>query len=152
MPNSTPDRTQVRTLTGDDLDDALALYGQLRTSATIDASQAAKLFAAILSHPGTTVWGAEQGGRVVSMATAHLLPNLTYGGRPCCLVENVVTLESHRGQGFGRATLTALAEFVWASGGYKIMLLTGWGRGAEGFYTSIGFDADEKHGMVMRRP
>lgn len=31
------------------------------------------------------------------------------------------------------------------------MLLTGTAFGARGFYEKLGFEADSKHGMIMRR-
>ncbi|MFT7594081.1 MAG: hypothetical protein ACI8R4_001399 [Paracoccaceae bacterium] len=60
---------------------------------------------AILIHPGTTMLAAEIDGQLVSMATLHVRPNMTFGGRPYALIENVVTLKSHRGQGLSRAVM-----------------------------------------------
>jgi Acetyltransferases len=84
------------------------------------------------------------------MATLHVLPNMTYGGRPYGLIENVVTEKDHRGQGHGRAVIGRLAEAARAAGCYKLMLLTGQARNARGFYEAVGFSADAKWGMMMR--
>lgn len=108
-------------------------------------------FADVLSHPGTKVLLAEVEDTPVSTATLHVLPNLTFGGRPYALIENVVTLKSHQGQGIGRAVMEYAAEQAWAAGCYKIMLLTGTKLGARGFYEKLGYAADEKQGMILRR-
>ena len=77
---------------------------------------------------------------------------MTYGGEPYGLIENVVTARSHRGRGVGRAVLSRLIDMAWAADAYKVMLLTGTARGAQGFYRKVGFDDTDKHGMVLRRP
>ena len=76
---------------------------------------------------------------------------MPYGGRPYGLIENVVTLAPHRGQGLGRAVMQALIAAADVADAYKIMLLTGQGRDAKGFFLALGFDADEKHGLILRR-
>ena len=47
--------------------------------------------------------------------------------------------------------MQAAIDAVWAADAYKVMLVTGQGTGARGFYERLGFRADEKHGMQMRR-
>jgi GNAT superfamily N-acetyltransferase len=84
------------------------------------------------------------------MATLHLMPNMTYHGRPFGLIENVVTLPDARGQGFARAVMMALADTAQDANAYKIMLLTGRDNEAKGFYERLGYNADEKHGMILR--
>ncbi len=76
---------------------------------------------------------------------------MTYGGRPYCLAENVVTLKAYQGRGFGRKVMNALRDAAWEANAYKIMLLTGQDRGTKGFYESLGYKADQKYGMVLRQ-
>jgi len=140
---------RVRPLGGEDTDAALVLYTQL-TVGPKEVSAAS--FHGVLAHPGTTVFGAEGAGALLGMATLHLLPNVTWGGRPYGLVENVVTHCDHRKRGIGRALLSAIAEAAWAANAYKIMLMTGQQRGARGFYESCGFSSEDKFALVMRRP
>lgn len=140
-----------RPLTIADYDDARHLYAALSTGdSLINFEDGLGAFAQLLSHPGTTVMGAAQAGRIVSMATLHLMPNMTYHGRPFGLIENVVTLPDARGKGFARAVMAALAETAQAASAYKIMLLTGRDNNAKGFYERLGYNADEKHGMILR--
>ena len=135
-----------------DFTDAYALYTDLVGAARVSSPDLALIqFRALLAHPGTTVIGAERGGAVLAMATLHLLPNLTYTGRPYALVENVVTLRAHHGRGLGRAVMQAVIARAWAADAYKIMLLTGQSNTAKGFYMKLGFDPDEKQAMTLRR-
>ena len=117
----------------------------------LEAPAATTAFQAIIDHPGTSIMGAEAQGQIVSMATLHLLPNVTYGGRPYGLIENVVTLPAHRGRGFGAAVMHALLDRAWAAEAYKVMLLTGKTYGARDFNEKLGFEADDKFGMTLRR-
>ena len=50
-----------------------------------------------------------------------------------------------------RGVMNALIEAAWAADAYKIMLLTGRRAEARGFYEKLGFDGNEKHGMILRK-
>lgn len=144
---------QFRTLTRADFDDAVALYREISRKRTVpDGYVGRERFSQILDLPGTAIYGAELDGRIVAMATSHLLPNMTYGGRPYALVENVVTLEACRNRGLARGVLEAIIAAAWGADAYKVMLLTGRSAEARGFYEKVGFDGNEKHGMIVRRP
>ncbi|MEM6887834.1 MAG: GNAT family N-acetyltransferase [Pseudomonadota bacterium] len=137
----------VRPLKGEDTEAALLLY----TSLTVGPKEvSAEAFHAVLAHPGTTVFGAEGGGVLLGIVTLHILPNVTWGGRPYALIENVVTHPDHRRRGIGRTLLMAATEAAWAKQTYKIMLMTGKKRGATGFYEACGFSSEDKTAMVMR--
>lgn len=141
----------VRPLGPDDLDDAMRLYAELMGAAILPEGPAARTcWAAILSRPGTTVLGLDAGGAVASMATLHLLPNMSFGGRPNAVADNVVTLEGWRGRGLGRRVMGTLVARAWAAGAYKVALTTARGGAAEGFYRRLGFDPDEKTAFVLR--
>ena len=131
-----------------DTEAALALYAELTLGPTDFSPDD---FAAVVAHPGTIVFGAKLGDSIAGMVTLHVLPNVTWGGRPYALMENVVTAPSQRRQGIGRHMLSAAVEAAWAAGCYKVMVLTGRKRGAKGFYEAIGFSEEDKHGMVIRQ-
>ncbi|MEO9575950.1 MAG: GNAT family N-acetyltransferase [Tateyamaria sp.] len=140
---------KLRVLCAQDAPAACALYLELTRSGQVaDDAQ----FARVLAHSGTTVLGAFDQNELACMATLHILPNMTYGGRPYGLIENVVTARSHQRRGVGRLVLTRLIDMAWEVDAYKVMLLTGAARGAQGFYRKVGFDDTDKHGMVVRRP
>ena len=68
-----------RTLTPADFEDAYALYREL----TGEVPVAGRVqFEVLLGHEGTRIFGAERTGKIVSMATLYLLPNMTQSGRP----------------------------------------------------------------------
>ena len=137
----------VRAATEDDIPDMLELYLELTRAPTIGTAEHAR---AVLSHPGTTVFLAFDATGPQAMVTLHLMPNVTWAGRPYGLIENVVTRRSVQNRGFGRLALSAAVDVAQAANAYKVMLLTGQARGARGFYEKLGFSADDKWGMTIR--
>ncbi|MEL6887769.1 MAG: GNAT family N-acetyltransferase [Pseudomonadota bacterium] len=138
----------IRAFAAADADAALTLYRHLVGDQPV-ADHAA--FARLLAHPGTSVLGDWVGDAARAMATLHILPNMTQSGRPYALIENVVTHAEHRGAGHGRQVMEAAVDAAWAADCYKIMLLTGQTARAREFYEALGFSADEKWGMTLRR-
>ena len=142
----------VRQLTTEDFEDAHALYKELVGDISVpDGSEGQARFQEILDHPGTFVIGAEHDGHVRAMVTLHILPNMTFGGRSYAVIENVVTARAMQGRGLGRAVMEDAVNRAWGAGAYKVMLLTGQTAQAKGFYERIGFNASDKHGMILRR-
>jgi GNAT superfamily N-acetyltransferase len=88
---------------------------------------------------------------IISTCTLVVIPNLTRGGQPYALIENVVTSAEHRGHGYGRATLQHAVSSAWDHGCYKVMLLTGSTKPETlGFYRAAGFEQN-KTGFQIRR-
>ena len=80
-----------------------------------------------------------------------IVPNLTRGGKPYALIENVVTHANWRKRGFGSAILAEAANRAWRHDCYKIMLMTGSNDPATlAFYEEAGFE-QSKTGFQMRR-
>jgi N-acetylglutamate synthase-like GNAT family acetyltransferase len=85
------DAFDIRPATTSDLPGLLALYQQLNPEdPELPLSLATERFAEMMSHPGMTVFTSVCGEAVTSTATLSILPNLTRGGRPYALMENVV--------------------------------------------------------------
>lgn len=144
---------EVRQAREADFGAALALYAQLQPDNPPAAPETMyRHWQSLLGEPGTSVFCLVDSEHMLSMATLHLHANLTYGGRPYALVENVVTAESERGRGHAKRVMQHLIAFAREQGAYKIMLLTGRKRGASGFYERLGFDGDEKQAMILRNP
>ena len=144
--------TVARPVTVVDLEDVMALYRALSATPDLPGEDVAVHYLdRILSHPGTTIWGAEADGRIAAMCTVHILPNMTRGGRPYALIENVVSHPERRGEGLARVAMEAAIAAAWEAGCYKVMLLSGSVDG-HGFYPRLGFDGDAKRGFVLRRP
>lgn len=138
----------VRKLGPPDASQALILYNELTAGSQAEDPD---LVLRVLAHSGTDIFGAFVGDTLASMGTLHLLPNVVWGGRPYGLIENVVTREVYQGHGFGRKAMQAAIDAAWAADAYKIMLMTGKGRNAKGFYETLGFSSKDKFAMVMRR-
>ncbi|UJW74296.1 GNAT family N-acetyltransferase [Rhizobium sp. SL42] len=134
-----------------DLSDLLALYRTLNgDDEPLDAQHAGEVYGAILSHPGLQVFLALDGALPVATASLLITPNLTRGGRPYAIIENVVSARSHRGKGYGRAVVHHAIEAARQAGCYKTMLLTGRSDPAvHRFYETCGF-VQSKTGFQIR--
>ncbi|KYF61103.1 hypothetical protein BE11_16490 [Sorangium cellulosum] len=143
----------LRAARSEDLGGILELYRDLHPE---DESfppepEISALWARMLEQPGLRVLVLERDAVLVASCSLVVVPNLTRGGRPYALIENVVTRRAHRRRGFGaRVVRHALAE-AWEAGCYKVMLLTGSRRPeVHRFYEACGFRADDKTGFVAR--
>lgn len=139
---------EIRPAQSSDLAALLTLYQHLNpddhSSARDEATREA--WHAMLHQPGFTCFVGVADHRLAASCCLAIIPNLTRGGRPYALVENVVTHRDYRRRGFGRAVIAA-----WRAGCYKVMLLSG-SRQPEvkRFYESCGFRTDDKTGYVAR--
>lgn len=147
------DSISVRGACEADLNAVLDLYQQLSPQVPVaDAAQAPAIWRDLLARPGVTVFVADHDGRASATCTLVIVPNLTRGGRPYALVENVVTHGSLRGRGYGRAVLEAALSRAWEAGCYKAMLLSGRpdASGVPTFYERLGFRRGVKTGFEAR--
>ncbi len=147
----------VRAATPSDLPGLLTLYQHLRPddpAPSADAASAA--WTDMLDMPGLTVFVAALAGpppALVATCTLFVLPNLTHGARPHAMIENVVTLATHRRLGLGRVVLDAAVAAAFAAGCYKVVLTTG-SRQEETlrFYERAGFERGTRTAFQVRRP
>jgi GNAT superfamily N-acetyltransferase len=136
----------VRAARAGDLTGLLDLYRELaddRPSARPAAEPAAAgLLEEILRNPARTILVAEAGGRLAGTADLLVVTNLTHGGQPWAIVENVVVAAAARGQGVGTALMRRAAELARQAGCYKIQLLSRRQRvDAHRFYRGLGFES-----------
>lgn len=146
------DAFDIRPATTSDLPGLLALYQQLNPEdPELPLSLATERFAEMMSHPGMTVFTSVCGEAVTSTATLSILPNLTRGGRPYALIENVVTDARFRKRGHAGAVIRHAVGHAWDKGCFKVMLLTGSQDPATlKFYEGCGFVQD-KTGFQIRK-
>ena len=143
----------VRLAVADDLPAILALYRQLSPYHPLpEPERAEAIWTELLARPGVRVFVAEAGGGAVATCTLIVTPNLTRTGRPYALVENVVTDERVRRQGYGRAVIDAALAAAWNDGCYKAMLLSGRKDEVVLFYESVGFQRGLKTGYQANPP
>ena len=152
MNRSKQEGFSIRAALPSDLEGLAALYPHLNPSdEEISLDLAASRLAAIKQIPGSAVLLGLLGDDLVASCTLIVIPNLTRGGKPYALIENVVTDARHRGQGYGTRILHAAAKAAWEAGCYKVMLLTGSKQPSTlKFYESAGFE-QSKTGFQMRR-
>lgn len=141
----------IRTASIGDFGALLELYSELTGGLPVlDGSAGRAKLQEILGHEGTYVFGAEVSGKLVSVATLHICPNLTFGGRSYARIENVVTLARYQGQGLARQVMDHAIETAKKANVVSIVLLTGKSLEARGFYEKCGFNAEEKWGMILK--
>lgn len=144
---------RVRHAARDDLSRIIELYRQLNPQdPELTDKTAQATFNEILDNRWLHMFVLEDKGRIESTCYLSITPNLTRSARPFGVIENVITDEQRRGQGYGKRVVTHVLDVAWAMNCYKVMLMTGSHREAtHAFYRSCGFSADEKRGYVARR-
>ncbi|MFJ6325846.1 MULTISPECIES: GNAT family N-acetyltransferase [unclassified Rhizobium] len=143
----------IRPVASADLSTLLTLYRHLNVDdLPLELSVAESRFADILTHPGMTIFAAFDGEKAVSSVTLAVIPNLTRGGAPYALIENVVTHGDYRQRGLAGTVIRKAIATAWERNCYKVMLLTGSKEPATlRFYANCGFTQD-KTGFQIRRP
>ena len=146
-------KPEVRPAKPDDLPGVLSLYRQLHPGdPVIDPPAAETVWSALLSCDLTTVFVVDFAGLLVSSCTLAIVPNLSRGGRPYGVIENVVTDADHRRIGLGRAVLHAALDKAWQANCYKVLLATGSQRESTlRFYEAAGFKQGGKTYFEIRR-
>ncbi len=141
----------IRAAKQDDIRQLLELYRQLNPDDPALAPESARAkLEQFARYPGSTIFVGCTAGMLVATCALVVVPNLTRGGAPYALIENVVTDARHRQRGYGHAILRAAIAAAWQSGCYKVMLLTGSKNPATlRFYQSVGFE-QSKTGFQIR--
>ncbi len=132
-----------------------ALYGQLNPDdPTPERGEDRAVFDEIRRSSNLLLFVLEDdNGNVQATCYLNLIPNISRGASPYGIIENVVTEEALRGQGFGKAIIRHALRFAWDKRCYKVMLQTGSKRhSTHNFYKACGFRDDEKFGFVARPP
>ena len=142
----------IRAALPSDLEGLAALYPHLNPSdEPIARDLAASRLEAIKEIPGSEVLLGLLDHKPVATCTLIVIPNLTRGGKPYGLIENVVTHVGYRGRGYGTRILHAAVAAAWDAGCYKVMLMTGSKQPSTlRFYESAGFE-QTKTGFQKRR-
>ncbi|MDE0803283.1 MAG: GNAT family N-acetyltransferase [Acidimicrobiales bacterium] len=144
----------IRSATRDDFEAISRLYAQLNVD---DPPVAGPLhlavFRQILERDGLDLILLELGGEVLGATYLNLIPNLSRGGQPYAVIENVVVDAHRRGERLGRQLMDATLELAWEAGCYKAMLQTGSRTpSTHAFYRACGFSDDVKTAYLARPP
>lgn len=142
----------ARSVRADELDELLSLYRMLNPDdPPLDPNdpEVAETFEAMRADDDLEIAVIEHDDLLVASCVLSITPNLTRGGRPWAVIENVVTHEDYRGRGFGSEVIEYAMEVAAERDCYKVMLLTGTEREWKlDFYEGCGFDRDDKTGFV----
>ena len=116
------------------------LLAQLHPAYPPDPAVAEDIIETVLEDPRRTLLVATMDDEVVGTADVLVVPNLTHGGHPWAVVENVVVDEAWRQRGIGRALFGEIDAITRGAGCYMVQLLTLDHRhDAHAFYASIGY-------------
>ena len=146
----------VRTATEEDIPRILELYRELaittsqaETHQNPSLDEYRRVFAEICAVPGHQLLVAEEDGIVVSTMVLLIVPNLSHGGLPWALIENMVVDQRYHRQGIGRVLMEYAIPQARERGCYKLQLASNKKRDeAHRFYRSLGFE-DSAHGFRM---
>ena len=137
---------RVRDARSGDLSALVELYRQLVVDDDADAQALGgevglRVLEGMISQPDRNLLVAEGDGVVLGTADQVVVVNLTHGGRPWCIVENMVVDEWHRRRGVGQALMAEVLRRARAVNCYKVQLLSRRVRtDAHDFYRAIGFE------------
>jgi GNAT superfamily N-acetyltransferase len=143
---------RARTGQENELDELLTLYGMLNPDdPPLERDESLRTqWQEMLADDSLHTVVVEHEGQLVSSCLLSITQNLTRGARPFGLIENVVTHESYRQNGFGKQCLQKAIDIADDRDCYKIMLLTGSDKEwKHQFYERCGFDREEKTGFVL---
>jgi GNAT superfamily N-acetyltransferase len=152
--NSLPLVLSVREAESTDVLALLNLYGSLHPEdEALSPVQARRSLELIKQYPGSAVLLGFCDEIAVSTCTLIVIPNLTRGGSPYALIENVITSPRFRRNGFGKSMLNTAVTLAWEAHCYKVMLLTGAkDAGVLNFYSDAGFEQSKTGFQVRRQP
>lgn len=145
----------IREIKKNEMSKLLELYTHLhRKDAPLpEKSKLLSIWEEIITNPRLYYFVLEHDNKLISSCTLSIIPNLTRGGRPYGLIENVVTHADFRRRGFGSSILQHALKVAWKSQCYKVMLLTGSKDPAiHHFYENTGFQKGVKTGFVANAP
>jgi GNAT superfamily N-acetyltransferase len=143
----------IRQLHAHEREQLLALYIDLHgQDEPLENDVIERVWQKILHNPNYLCMGGFVGSELVTSCCLIIIDNLTRGGRPYALIENVVTHHAHRRQGHGHQLLKHCLTTAWERGCYKVMLMSGrLDENTMRFYERAGFDRKSKQAFIARQ-
>jgi GNAT superfamily N-acetyltransferase len=143
----------IRLAQKEDYNQLLGLLKQLNPADPETAEVEYKVFEEIIESKYLDLIVAENEGNLLGSCYLNLVPNMTRGGRPYAVIENVITDSEHRSRGIGKALIKRALELAGKENCYKVMLMSGRkDQAVHAFYKKCGFDSDEKQAYIQRIP
>lgn len=114
---------EVRTAKQEDIQQLLQLYRHLNSDdPDIKIDDAYKNWELLQLYTGSQIHVGCLNNILIATCTLVIIPNLTRGGAPYALIENVVTHTAYRRQGYGKTVLRKAIASAWQAKCYKVML------------------------------
>lgn len=145
----------VRPASWRDLQQVLDLYRHLHPQEPpLEKAAAKQVWTTLLASSSMNVIVAQTTtDLLVSSCTLAIVPNLSRGGRPYGVIENVVTHTDYRRLGLAQRVLAHALELAWRADCYKVHLATGSRREETlRLYERAGFSLGGKTYFEVRRP
>ena len=141
----------IREITEQDFDGLMTLYMQLHENPFPEnTEEIQKLWQSILQDENHHIIVAEEDGKIVASCVCVIIPNLTHGQQPYAFIENVITDEAYRQNGYGSACLDYAKEIAQKENCYKMMLLTGSKKESTlKFYEKAGYNSNDKTAFIQ---
>ena len=147
-------KMDIREIEDNELEKLLYLYEHLheRDEKSPAPDRIREVWKQIQGDKNIKYFGVFDEERLVSSCAIIIVPNLTRACRPYAVIENVVTHNDYRRNGYGQDVLKAAVEYAWDQNCYKVMLMTGrLNEETFKFYESAGFDRNAKQAFVIKR-
>ena len=141
----------VREVVENDLQELLELYLFLHEESVPDIDEHLKdMWEQIIHDENHHIIVNEKDGIIVASCVCVIIPNLTRNIRPYAFIENVVTHEKYRKQGFATECLAYAKEIAVKNNCYKMMLLTGSkSQETHNFYKQAGYNSEDKTAFIQ---
>ena len=144
---------QIRLAKNQDYDKLMGLLHQLNPNDPKRSGNELNVFQEIIDSKYLDLIVAEEGGVILGSCYLNIIPNMTRGGRPYAIIENVITDSARRSQGIGTALIDCAVKMAWEQNCYKVMLMSGRkDESVHAFYKKCGFNAEEKQAYIQRAP
>lgn len=115
---------QIRKANTTDANAIAELYRQLLPFDKVDDGQVEEFLFRTESDRFYNIFVIECDGNVVATCTLIIIQNITHGGRPFAILENVVTDDKFRHSGFGKALVLYAIEYAKRMECHKISVMT----------------------------
>ncbi len=96
---------QIRLVQTSDYDKLLGLLRQLNPADPQATEIEFRVFEEIIASKYLDLIVAENEGLLLGSCYLNVIPNMTRGGRPYAVIENVITDSAHRNRGTGKALM-----------------------------------------------
>ncbi len=141
----------IREANYEDLDELLHLYLFLHETSIPEANeQLLETWQNIITDKNHHIIVYELDQKIVSSCVCVIIPNLTRGGRPYALIENVVTHQNYRRRAYAEQCLNYAKTIALEHNCYKLMLLTGSNNANSAqLYTKAGYNSTDKTAFIQ---